>query len=85
MNSGVVIRSGMGDRSGAKTGLVGEHAASDASLDSGGDGYAGNAADNCGGSEGAHEDAAEHVAYVAYVCKKAQYEHYVIFGLEQAF
>ena len=70
MHSGVVIRSGMGDRSGAKTGLVGEHAASDASLDSGGDGYAGNAADNCGGGEGAHEDAAEHVAYVAYVCKE---------------
>ena len=70
MHSGVVIRSGMGDRSGAKTGLVGEHAASDASLDGGGDGYAGNAADNCGGSEGAHEDAAEHVAYVAYVCKE---------------
>ena len=70
MHSGVVIRSGMGDRSGAETGLVGEYAASYAALNSGGDGYAGNAADNGGGIEGAHEDAAEHVAYVAYVRKE---------------
>ena len=49
MHSGVVIRSGIwAIGSGAKTGLVGEHAASYASLDSGGDGYAGNAADNGG-------------------------------------